>query len=230
MIFPVTNFSNTQNYFLIFFLPSATALPTKTYTFSKNTFCIAMAKGSKLKEALQREKGVDQKVEFRKKQQKEGEKKAEKRKRSKVDEGEEDAILDKAVEQAEKSVKAEKSAPPAKKSKKNKAQRQAKRVQANAKAEDAVMLGGDAAIEAALEDDSDDDMEEEEEVAGQDKEWETDDEEELAMVWETHSNTSISNNMLTIPSDQHRKDGRRLFRLRRRRGGYPRRRWCRRRR
>lgn len=138
-----------------------------------------MAKGSKLKNALDRFKGVDHKLENQKKQQKT----AEKRKRSKVEGEDEDVKLDKAVAQAtdktektDKKVKAEKSAPPAKKAKKNKAQRQAKRTQAAAAKEVEALL-------AEASDASEGEESEEEVTEVGEKDWETDDaEEETHMV------------------------------------------------
>lgn len=132
-----------------------------------------MAKGSKLKAALENFKGVDKKVEHQKAVQKAGVKNAEKRKRAKLENEEEDAILEGAVDKAEK--KSEKSAaPPAKKSKKNKAQRQAKRAQLAA-----------VAVEATLEDLEDESEDEEPsamEVDTAEKEWETDEEEEHTLA------------------------------------------------
>ncbi|KAH0170670.1 Ebp2-domain-containing protein, partial [Aureobasidium melanogenum] len=59
-----------------------------------------MAKGSKLLAALDREKGVDHKLERQKKQQKA----AEKRKRSRVEDQEDEAVLEDAIKEAEETV------------------------------------------------------------------------------------------------------------------------------
>ena len=132
-----------------------------------------MVKGSKLKQALDRFKGVDHKLDHQKKLQKT----AEKRKRSKVDNEEEDAVPDKSVAQAEKS------APPAKKSKKNKAQRQAKRAQAAATKEVEALLA-EASDASDASEDEDEVEETDKDAVEEDKAWETDDaEEETHMVW-----------------------------------------------
>lgn len=59
-----------------------------------------MAKGSKLLAALDREKGVNHKLERQKKQQKA----AEKRKRSRVEDQEDEAVLEDAIKEAEETV------------------------------------------------------------------------------------------------------------------------------
>lgn len=59
-----------------------------------------MVKGSKLLAALDREKGVDHKLERQKKQQKA----AEKRKRSRVEDQEDEAVLEDAIKEAEEVV------------------------------------------------------------------------------------------------------------------------------
>ncbi|KAI5275888.1 Ebp2-domain-containing protein [Aureobasidium subglaciale] len=59
-----------------------------------------MAKGSKLLAALDREKGVNHKLEHQKKQQKA----AEKRKRSRVEDQEDEAVLEEAIKEAEETV------------------------------------------------------------------------------------------------------------------------------
>jgi hypothetical protein len=59
-----------------------------------------MVKGSKLLAALDREKGVDHKLERQKKQQKA----AEKRKRSRVEDQEDEAVLEDAIKEAEEPV------------------------------------------------------------------------------------------------------------------------------
>lgn len=127
-----------------------------------------MAKGSKLKAALDNFKGVDKKAEHQKQVQKAGLKNAEKRKRAKIENDEDDgAAVDKAGSKSDKT-----SAPPAKKSKKNKAQRQAKRVQLAAVAAGATLddiENGDSDVsEIGVQDDH---------VVAE-KEWETDEEEE----------------------------------------------------
>lgn len=68
------------------------------YTYYK--FHKTMAKGSKLLAALDREKGVNHKLERQKKQQKA----AEKRKRSRVEDQEDEAVLEDVIKEAEETV------------------------------------------------------------------------------------------------------------------------------
>lgn len=129
-----------------------------------------MAKGSKLKLALDNFKGVDHKQDHQKKLQKN----AEKRKRAKVENEEEGVILEQSIAEAGKAT----APPPAKKSKKNKAQRQAKRAQAN-KVENPVSEDEDALIEAALEDEEESDAEEQKLT---EEDWESEDSEEVTLA------------------------------------------------
>lgn len=109
-----------------------------------------MAKGSKLKQALDRFQGVDHKLDKQKQQQKN----AEKRKRSKVENEEEAAILENAVVEAEEKTLPKKAA---------KDKRSAKKVKI------------DPVVEAeSAEDESEDEPE--------DEAWETDEAEENTLA------------------------------------------------
>ncbi|KAL1302950.1 hypothetical protein AAFC00_003269 [Neodothiora populina] len=143
-----------------------------------------MAKGSKLKAALDNYKGVDKRAEHQKQVQKAGVKNAEKRKRARAEGEGEDAVLEKAVnEAAEKTEKKagdkKAAAPPAKKAKKNKAQRQAKRVQlAAAAAAVTAGSGSETKIDDLVDDEaSEDKVEEDDDMDAVEEEWDTEDEE-----------------------------------------------------
>lgn len=137
-VLPPWSFADLSNFFSfgrIFGLHKTTIQPT-------------MAKGSKLLSALDRYKGVDHKLEHQKKLQKQ----AEKRKRSRAEDDQDEAVLEDAIKEAEETVLA----PAGKKDKKG-----AKR----------------AKVEVA---EPESEEEDEEEVDGE--EWETDDEDKTHAV------------------------------------------------
>ncbi|KAG9696698.1 Ebp2-domain-containing protein, partial [Aureobasidium melanogenum] len=136
-----------------------------------------MAKGSKLLAALDREKGVNHKLERQKKQQKA----AEKRKRARVEEQEDEAVLEDAIKEAEATTAGKKDKKGAKRAKVEPEDEEEDEEEWETDDEDKTHAVGFSRYHLLVEDDSEDESDSEDDINGDaelDEDEEEDDEEE----------------------------------------------------